>query len=104
MEQYFGDGDYWCIRFISKGFEFTEGDLTAVSRAVGSGYRSQWNRADGRNRTNRLAVWCTKGQRPGPTVTALRVLQQRYPSARLTMNDRFFREDLNKLGFGVVVP
>lgn len=127
MEQHHGDGDYWCIEFISKGFEFTEGDLTAVRCAVelsgghrrqlppldqydrpGGGpsrsYRGGWDRADGLRRTNRIVVSCTKGQRPGPTAQAYRALKQCYPNARFTMNDRYLRESLTKQGLDIVTP
>lgn len=127
MQQHHGDGDYWCLTFISKEFEFTEEDLTAVRCAVELGggrgssrqllplkqydrpgggptgsYRGGWDRADGLRRTNRITVSCTKGQRPGPTSRACRVLQQRYPSARFMTIDRFLREQLNKEGLNIV--
>ena len=132
MRSHHGDGDYWSMTFIAKGFEFTEKDLTAVRCAVelpsggggrGSSYRllpldqydrpgggpsglyhGGWDRTDGRHRTNRIVVSCTKGQRPGPTVMAYEVLQQRYPDARFTMDEPSLREQLNKRNLSIVAP
>jgi hypothetical protein len=131
MRSRYGDGDQWCLMFISQGFDFTEEDLTAVRCEVelpgrrgrereqqllplnrhdrpGGGpngsYRGQWNRDDGLRRMNRLTVSCTGGYRPGPTAQAYHVLKQRYPSARFTMDEPDLRQKLNEQGLDIVAP
>jgi len=126
MESYFGDNDYWSLTFVSEGDDFTEDDLTAVRHAIESpgthirgrqstklnrpsgglnrSYRSTWSRYDGLCRTNRLMVSCTGGQRPGPTAEAYRVLKQRYPGARFTMQNTFLRQQLIEQGLDIVAP
>lgn len=117
MQQHFGDShSYWCMEFVSRGFEFTEEDLAAVRIAVEllggvrgrhkyqSEQRASWDRSDGSKRTNRISVSCTQGQRPGRTAQAYRVLEQRYPDVRFTMLNSDLRRSLNAQGLDIVDP